>query len=261
MASATTTKRKMSLGGVEIEVDIRGSGQPLLLLSGEEQLENDHSMVDEWAKTRQVITPSAPGFGISPRPGWFTSVDDIAYVYMDLVEKLGLKDAIVAGFGLGGWIAAEMATKDDSFISKLVLTSAYGVKLGGPFDVDIADIWIAHPSKVMAMKWHDPEKGKRDFASMSDDELTIIAQNTETFARYCWEPYMHNPKLRHRLHRIQVPTLFIWGESDGMTSPAYGKGYSELVPGAKFETIAKAGHYPHLEQTDAFKKVFNGFIG
>ena len=36
-----------------------------------------------------------------------------------------------------------------------------------------------------------------------------------------WEPYMHNPKLRHRLHRVTAPTLFLRGESDGLVSAEY----------------------------------------
>ena len=99
-----------------------------------------------------------------------------------------------------------MATKDDSRFSSLTLIGAYGVKIGGPYDVDIQDLWVQHPAKVTAMKWRDVEKSKRDYASMTDAQLSVIARNTETFARFCWEPYMHNPKLKHRLHRIATPT-------------------------------------------------------
>jgi len=261
MTVAAVEKRNVQLGGVEISVDLRGDGPPLLLLTSEDQFEIDSPVMNELAKSWQIITPVAPGFGSTPRPDWFTSTDDIAYVYLDLIEKLALKKVTVAGFAHGGWIAAEMAVKDDSAMDKLILCGAYGVKIGGPYDVDIADIWIAHPAKVMAMKWADPEKGKRDYASMSDDQLTVIAQNTETFARYCWEPYMHNPKLRHRLHRINVPSLFVWGEKDGMTPPHYGKAYAGLVPGAKFVSIADAGHFPQIEQPDAFLKAFREFTG
>ena len=100
------------------------------------------------------------------------------------------------GFSLGGWLAAEIATKDDSFISRLVLVGAYGVKPGGPFDRDIADFWCLHPSEVLKLKWHDPEKGKRDFPSMPEEKLTIVARNVGSLARFCWEPFMHNPKLK-----------------------------------------------------------------
>lgn len=260
MATIQTNTGMIKAGAVEIEVSIRGEGPPLLLLYSEEQLEADLPLIDTLAQTYKIIMPSAPGFGRSPRPDWMTNPEDIAYVYLDLLTALDARQSIVVGFSLGGWIAAEMATKDTRCISKLALVDPYGVKIGGPFDVDIADMWILHPDKVAALKWRDIEKGKRDFSAMSDEELTIIAQNIETFARFCWEPYMHNPKLKHRLHRIDVPTLVVWGENDGLTKPSYGHAYASMIPGARFETIANAGHFPHIEQPEAFERALKAFL-
>jgi pimeloyl-ACP methyl ester carboxylesterase len=230
------------------------------LLSGEEQFENDLTLVSDLARHYQVISPSAPGFGRSKRPDWISQPDDIAYIYLDLIDRLQLKDVTVIGFSLGGWIAAEMATKNDAALAKLVLVSPYGVKLGGPYDVDIQDMWTLHPDKVAAMKWRDLAKGQRDYTGMGDDELAIVARNTESFVRFCWEPYMHNPKLKQRLHRIDTPTLFIWGENDGIVTPAYGRAYAALVPGAQFKAIADAGHYPQIEQPQAFGQALNAFL-
>ena len=61
---------------------------------------------------------------------------------------------------------------------------------------------------------------------------------------------MHNPKLNHRLHRVNVPTLFLRGASDGIVSADYLKRYAALVPQARIETIAEAGHLPHVERRD-----------
>ena len=259
-AAVKTSTKFIAIGDVKIELERRGKGKPLLLLPGEEVLEPEAPFVDELARKFEVIIPQAPGFGRSNRPDWITNMDDIAYIYLDLIEKLGLTKLTVMGFSLGGWIAAEMATKDDSRFARLVLVDSYGIKVGGPFDRDIQDIWLQHPKKVMEQKWHDPEKGKRDFPSMPESKLAIIARNTETTARFCWEPYMHNPKLTRRLHRIQVPTLVVWGKNDGIVAPDYGKAYSKLIKGAEFATVAKAGHYPHLEQPGAFMKAIGGFV-
>ena len=83
----------------------------------------------------------------------------------------------------------------------------------------------------MALKWHDAAKGKRDFKSMPEDALTIVARNRESFARFGWEPYLHNPKLKHRLHRIKVPTLLVWGENDGIVTPHIRRGLPQADPG------------------------------
>src|SRR4051812_9519094 len=131
-------------GGIALEVERRGAGRPLLLLTGEEQLELDAPFMDALAKKFDVIIPSFPGFGVSERPDWMSNPDDISYVMLDLIDTLGLKDVTVVGFSLGGWIGAEMATKSSDAIARLVLVDAYGVKIGGPFDRDILDIWTSH---------------------------------------------------------------------------------------------------------------------
>jgi len=251
----------VDVGDVRIEVQRLGQGAPLLVAPGEEALELEASVLDELARTHEIFTFWPPGFGQSNRPDWITNMDDIAYIYLDVMAKLGLDKIPVVGFSLGGWIAAEMATKNDARISKLVLVDAYGVKFGGPTDRDIQDIWVLHPDKVKALKWHDPAKGERDLSKRPDEELYVIARNIESFARLCWQPYMHNPKLKHRLHRIGVKTLLIWGAQDGIVDTTYARAYAEHIPGANLVLIENAGHLPHIEQPEAFLRELNAFLG
>lgn len=260
MLTKDQRKTLIHVSGMDIELERRGRGQPLLLLYGEEGLEPEAPFVDELARDFEIFMPSPPGFGGSERPDWIRSLDDIAYIYLDLIEKLALKNVPVVGFSLGGWLAAEIATKDDSFISRLVLVDAYGIKMGGPLDRDIADFWCLPSSEVVKRKWADPEKGRRDFASMPEEKLTIVARNIETLARFCWEPFMHNPMLKRRLHRIKVPTRVIWGEQDGIVSTAYGKAYADAIPGAVLQVIPNAGHLPQLEQPEAFMAALREFL-
>ena len=186
-------------------------------------------------------------------------MDDVAYIYLDILDRLDLRAIPVIGCSLGGWIAAEMATKDDARL-ELRLIDPVGIKIGGPMDRDIQDIWGLHPQKLAALTWFDARHGTRDFSTLSDDELTIVARNAESLARFCWQPYMHNPKLKHRLHRIAVPTLLVWGESDGIVTPAYGEAYRALIPGAEMTVIREAGHYPHIEQPAAVGDRLKAFL-
>jgi len=257
---STANSSTVSIHDVALEVERRGTGRPLLLLASEEQLEREAPFLDALAQQFEVIIPSPPGFGVSERPDWIANADDISYILLDLLDALDLTDVTVVGCSFGGWVAAEMAVKNTSRIARLVLVDAYGIKVRGPFDRDIMDIWTSHPAAVSAATWADAEKGKRDFSSMNDDQLTIVARNIESFARFCWDPYMHNPKLRERLHRIDVPTLLIWGEKDGIVDTAYGQAYANLIPDATFATIAGAGHYPHLEAPDSFLATLHPFI-
>jgi pimeloyl-ACP methyl ester carboxylesterase len=72
---------------------------------------------------------------------------------------------------------------------------------------------------------------------------------------------MYNPQLARWLGRIAVPTLVLWGASDRMVTPAYGRAYSALIPGARFELIDAAGHHPHIEQPEAFVERVMSFLG
>lgn len=250
-----------TIQGLRVDIERVGSGAPLLLLLGEEaSRERNAPIVEKLAETHDVIIPYAPGFGQSERPDWIGSPDDVAYIMLDVVEDLGLAPLPVVGFSLGGWIALQMAIKDDSFISRLVLVDPYGVKIGGPYDRDIQDIWSLPPETVAKLKWTDPAATTRDYQAMPDEDVVTIARESESFARFCWDPYMHDPKLRLRLHRVQVPTLFVWGAQDGVTSPDYGRAFSGLVEGSRFVTIPGAAHYPHLEQPQAVLSEICGFL-
>jgi pimeloyl-ACP methyl ester carboxylesterase len=249
----------VEIAGMRLEVVRIGQGRPLLLLHGEEALELDPLFLNRLAAGRELIIPSPPGFGRSERPDWITNPDDIAYLYLELIDRLGLNGIDVLGCSLGGWIALEMATKHATAFSRMVLAAPYGVR----FDekaLEIADIWMLPPEVVTKGKWFNPDKGARDYKSMPEEALAIVARNSESFARFCWEPFLHNPKLRHRLQRVTVPVLFLWGENDGIVTPAYGRACADRIPGAKFLTIAQAGHYPHLEQPEAFLGHLRSFL-
>ncbi|HWE73296.1 MAG TPA: alpha/beta hydrolase [Stellaceae bacterium] len=251
----------VTVGGVEIEVARQGSGRPVLVLPGEDMLEAGSAFVAGLAQNAEVIVASPPGFGRSARPQWMTQPADHAYLLLSLLKKLGLARVPVIGCSFGGWIAAEMAVMDDSCFARMVLIGPYGVKLGGPTDSDFADIYQLGPAKSAALKFREPEKVKRDHAKLSDEELGRIARDLESFARFGWEPYLHNPKLKHLLYRVAAPTLIVWGEKDGIASADYARGYAKLIAGARALVVADAAHYPHIEQPDAVLRHITEFLG
>jgi pimeloyl-ACP methyl ester carboxylesterase len=166
----------------------------------------------------------------------------------------------IVGCSIGGWIAAEIATKTPERIKRLVLIGPVGVKTGSPDKLDIPEMFGAPQDRLAKLLFHDPEKFRPDLKSMSDEAIATMVRNRETLALIAWEPYFHNPKLKYRLHRVTAPALFIRGESDGLISGDYLKRYAALLPNARIETIAKAGHAPQVEQPQALMDLVGGFL-
>lgn len=252
--------RTTTIAGISLEVEERGDGQSLLFLHAGEGLEPQREWLDLLARHCHVVAPHHPGWGNSALPDWLSTVDDLAYLYLDLAATLDLQNATLVGACFGGWIAAEMAVRDTRRFSRLVLVDPLGIKVGGVTERDIADMHAMPRAEYLRLAWADPANGERDVMQMPDTELAGIARGRETFARFGWKPYMHNPHLRRWLHRIDIPTLLLWGEQDGIVTPAYGEAWRAEIPGAQMDIIQGAGHFPHWEQPRAFAERLTRFI-
>jgi len=250
----------MKISGVEIDVWRRGAGRPVLFLHPGDGFDDNDPFLKALSAHYDVIAPWHPGFGHSDLPKGWNSVDDLAYFYLDFLDQLELEDAVVIGASFGGWIAAELAIRRTPRMAKLVLIDALGIRLGDRTTRDIADFHNTDAALLESLKWADPAGRQGDPSKLSDSELTGMIRSREAFAHYGWRPYMHNPGLARWLHRVNVPTLVLWGEEDGVVKPDYGQAYAGLIGDATFEAVPAAGHYPHIEQADASTQIVRAFI-
>jgi pimeloyl-ACP methyl ester carboxylesterase len=252
--------KTVKISDVDLELHESGQGSPVLFLHGAGGFAPHQPFVAPFAARHRLIAPSHPGFGKSSLPEWLDSIDDIAHIYLELLGMLDLKQLDIVGCSIGGWIAAEIATKVPERVRRLVMVGPVGVKTGSADKLDIPDIFAMPQSDVDKLLYHDPAKSVPDTKTMSDDQLTAMFRNRETLALLVWEPWMHNTKLKHRLHRVKCPALFMRGASDGLVSDTYLKAYAALLPNARTMTIPAAGHAPHLEQPEAFASAVLDFL-
>jgi pimeloyl-ACP methyl ester carboxylesterase len=242
----------IAVNGARVEVIDRGRGRPILFLHPHIGLDPSAPVLAMLAEGGRLIAPSHPGFGHSERPAGITTVDDLAYFYLDLMDAFDLRDALVIGVSLGAWIAAAIAVKSTARMARLVFGNPVGIKAGDRETRDILDIFAMLEDEFIEKAFADPASGKHDYCAMTDEEVLVVARNREAAALYTWSPYMHDPKLKGRLHRIRVPTLVLWGTADRLVDEAYGRAFCAAVPGGVFEPIEGAGHFPHIEQPKAF---------
>jgi pimeloyl-ACP methyl ester carboxylesterase len=250
----------LSVAGTSLEVLERGQGRPLLFLHAGEGLAPERPWLDLLARRYRVIAPWHPGWGHSPLIDGIGVVDDLAYLYLDLAAELGLDDAVLVGTCFGGWVAAEIMVRSTARFSRLILVDPLGVKFSGRDERDIADMHALSRAEYLKLAWADPANGEVDFTAVPESELAGIVRSREAFALYGWKPYMHNPRLKRWLHRIDRPTLLLWGAEDRVVTPAYGENWRRAIPNARLELITGAGHFPHWEQPEAFVDKLTAFV-
>lgn len=206
-----------------------------------------------------VILPTHPGFDGTLRPDRLDSVADLATAYLDLLDALDLKTVMVIGNSVGGWIASEMAVRDNhQRIGAVVLINACGIHAFKE-ENRIIDVRTINPADIGKLSFAS-EAFRPDFSSFTDEQRAAGAANQKTLAIYGGEHFVYDPKLRARLHRVNLPVLVVWGEQDGIAPLGYGRGYANAFPNGHFAPIAEAGHFPQVEQLGATLEAISDFV-
>ncbi len=243
--SPPRTRRESFADGLIVRFDEQGSGRPMLILHGGGGPQTLSGLAKALSERAYVLVPTHPGFAGEPRPEWFDSIDDLALTYLELLARLDLHDVLVIGSSMGGWIASEMAARDTTRLSGIVLVDAGGIQVDGH---PIADVSTLTPDELSALSFHNPAAFRVDPATVSPEQVAARAANLRALYVYDQGQGMGDPKLRQRLGRVRIPALVVWGESDRVIDPDYGRVYAQSFPDARFELIPEAGHLPQIEQ-------------
>lgn len=255
----THTDEILDISGTKIRV-LRGGrdgAPPLVFLHGAAGHPGWMSFLDELSANFAVFAPEHPGFGQSDDPPWLDEVGDLAYFYLDFLDTLGLDGVHLIGTSLGGWIAAELAVRNDTRLKSLTLVGAVGIPAGGePID----DIFRMSVDENLRRFYADPARAARRLGDMAKLDAMLYAKNRSTVTRLAYRPRFFNPGLAKWLHRITVPTLLVYGDKDGLVPPAFGEAYRDAIPGSRLVVLKDSGHAPFDEQKDAFLATFREFV-
>jgi pimeloyl-ACP methyl ester carboxylesterase len=240
------------IGSVELAYTARGAGRPIIILHGGAGPMSVGPWAELLARTRpaHVITPTHPGFGGTPRPAGLTTVAGLARVYAAFLDHLGLDGVTVVGNSVGGWIAAELALLHPAHLKSLVIIDGGGIEVPGH---PVTDVFQLSMDELSRLSYHDPARFRIDPSKFSPQQKAGMAGNIATLKAYGGAST--DPTLRQRLSGIDVPTLVLWGESDRVIDPDYGRAYAEAIPGATFHLMPRAGHLPQIETPEELVQV------
>ena len=258
-STETHTTEQVEVAGRRVQYLRGGSGDPVLVLHHSIGNHGWMPVHERLAASRQVLVPDLPGYGQSERPEWARETRDVAILILQLLDKLGHGPVPVVGLGLGGWIAAEMATMNQSRISALVLVGAPGIQ---PEEGEILDQMLIDYHEYVRAGFSSEESYAAEFGEDPAPEVRELWDfSREMTARLTWKPYMFNRRLPHLLHEVQTPTLLVWGAADAIVPMAVAQAYAAALPNASIEVVADCGHFVDMEQPDRLAELAAAHIG
>ncbi len=249
MTTMMKSVRLDDVGPVEVTLDDTGEGRAFLLLHGGGGPDTMGRFGQKLAESlsARALVPTHPGFAATTRPETLDTIRRLAALYVALLDDLGVDDVTVIGNSIGGWITVEMALIDSPRISAIVLIDAVGIEVAGQ---SVADFFTMGYDEFLERAFCNPEPFRTDPASLPPAAQAAMAANRTALAIYTGGK-MNDPTLSGRLGGVKIPTIVLWGDSDRIAGPEYGRAYAGLIPMARFEVLSDAGHLPQVEQPDA----------
>jgi pimeloyl-ACP methyl ester carboxylesterase len=218
----------------------------LLFLHGAAGLPRWNSFFELLAERFEVLLPQHPGFGSEQFASRIRNVADLAMYYLDFLDGLPGGPVHLVAHSLGGWAAAELATRNCSRLASMTLIAPAGLRVKG---ISSGDNFIWSAEELTRNLYHDQALADAVLSTaVTEEEADRQLTNRFMAARLAWEPRWYSPGLEHWLHRIRVPSLLIWGSDDRLLPSAYASAWEERLPGLQTRIIPNCGHLPHIEQ-------------
>jgi len=184
-------------------------------------------------------------------------------VYEEAIRALGLDRPAVIGQSFGGMLALELAASFPALFSRVIVLDPIGLWLD---DHPVANWVAATPEEVAAMLFTDPggEVARAAMALPDDPDEQVAAIATAAWAigstaKFVWP--LPEKGLGKRLHRVEAPTLIVWGKDDKLISSVYAQEFGRRITDSRVEVLDDCGHVPQLEQPEKTLALVTDFLG
>jgi 3-oxoadipate enol-lactonase len=251
---------KTSMGALGVVEAGGGEAVPIVFLHG---VGSDKRVwqpqIEHFARSRRAVAFDYPGYGESDFRAQ-ASRDDFAAAILAGMDALDIARAHICGLSLGGVAAIAMHALAPRRCGSLILADSFAVHPDGQaiYERSVA------ASTTIGMRGLAEARVDTLLGPAATDELRVDV--IETMAAIDPAAYRIGAEAvwladqRTRAAAIDVPTLVLCGDEDGITPPALSEDLERIVPGARLEIIAAAGHLTNAEQPSAFNAAVDGFL-
>ncbi len=245
-------------GMFRVQLREEGAGEPLLFLHGSGGQRDWAPFLSQLAQHYRVLQPNHPGWGDSEGLEHLDDMVDMALFYLDFLDALGLASVHVVGHSLGGMLAAEIAALGRPYVRTLTLASPAGLWLD---EAPPLDFFVASRDELNRAVYFDPAMASTPPDPTTEEGARLIFEQQKAraaAAKFLWPIW--DKGLKKRLHRIDAPTLILWGEHDGLIPPVYASEFQNRIAGSRIVSIPQTAHVPQIERPEEFVSAIRGFI-
>ncbi len=239
------------VNGVRVVVLSAGSGEPLVFWHGAGSW-HGWDFAAPWISRFRVIIPFHPGWGESPDAPEMTTVDDYVLHYLEMFDQLGLKQVNMVGFSMGGRFAATFAIHHREHVRKLVLIAPAGLNV---LEHPMANFSQMPPEEILRHLAHDFSVIERRLPKTPDPAFTAERDREGGYFGRLMQNGLVSPWLPRWLHRINMPTLIVWGEQDRVLPAGQAGVWKKLIPQAQVLTVPNTGHLVLDESPEAAQAI------
>jgi pimeloyl-ACP methyl ester carboxylesterase len=233
-----------------------GAGEVLLLLHGLfGALSNWQEVVDYFSPSYRVVIPLLP---IYDMPLLKAGVPGLVSFVEDFLAEIGLtQPCTLLGNSLGGHIALVYALQNPTRVSRLVLTGSSGLfedGMGGSFPKRGNYGFV---QERVAYTFYDPTVATKELV---DEVFNVTNSNARCLRIISIARSAQRHNLAKDLHRVQVPTLLVWGLNDTITPPVVAHEFNRLMPASELRFLDHCGHAPMMERPQPFNRLLADFL-
>jgi len=258
---STVTDRSVSVWQTKIKANIKvaGTGSPVVFLHGAGGLVWD-DFLEKLAARHTVYAPEHPGTTAGD-PEAISHLDnlwDLVLYYYEILDALQLRSVPIIGHSFGAMVAAELAAGNPERVSKLVLICPIGLWRD---DAPVVNWMAVTPASDMPrLLLFEPEGpvAKKMFGVPDTEAQIRMIWSMACTGKFVWP--IPDKGLKKRIHRIQAPTLLVWGKQDRLISSVYAQEFASRIPGAKVELIDQSGHLPTVEHSEQVAGLVEDFL-
>jgi len=250
--------------GVSLEYDDIGNGVPLLLIHA---FPFDRTMWRSQVAGLQlyyrVIAPDLRGFGHSSEAdGSAISMEHYAADLRALLDSLNLKQAVIGGLSMGGYIALAFLAQYPDRVKGLILANTRAL----PDGEEARQTRLANATRVRAegLSFLIDGMSPKMLGPTAKPDLAVTVRSIMAHQRAIGIAsallgMAARPDRSALLPFIKVPTLIITGSADVLIPPADSEAMHRAITQSTLVTLADAGHLSNLDKADAFNDALRAF--